>query len=154
MDIFRYSTANPVKRFAVESEEKARPAYEKALRPFHRLRAFSELVEVIGFEPTKNQAKSGKGEGESPTGLKAETEFNTLTQCTNVDIMKLYLSASLQTASGTSAAKTKRHTTSVRLEEAVSQQLRTRRGRAMYQRKTPKDIRCPVERGMDILGGK
>ena len=24
----------------------------------------------------------------------------------------------------------------------------------MYQRKVPKDIRCPVERGMDILGGK
>lgn len=24
----------------------------------------------------------------------------------------------------------------------------------MYQRKLPKNIRCPVERGMDILGGK
>ena len=24
----------------------------------------------------------------------------------------------------------------------------------MYQRKLPKDIRCPVERAMDILGGK
>lgn len=34
---------NPAKRFAGESEEKVRPAYEKALRPFHRLRAFSEL---------------------------------------------------------------------------------------------------------------
>lgn len=30
-------------RVAFESEEKARPAYEKALRRFHRLRAFAEL---------------------------------------------------------------------------------------------------------------
>ena len=37
-------------RIAVGSEEKARPAYEKALRPFHRLRAFSELERVNTFE--------------------------------------------------------------------------------------------------------
>ena len=35
--------ANPAERIAAGSEEKARPAYEKAPRPFHRLRAFSEL---------------------------------------------------------------------------------------------------------------
>ena len=39
----RNPTAAPAKRIAVGSSEKARPAYEKALRPFHRLRAFSEL---------------------------------------------------------------------------------------------------------------
>ena len=36
--------ANPAERIAAGSEEKARPAYEKAPRPFHRLRAFSELL--------------------------------------------------------------------------------------------------------------
>lgn len=35
--------ANPAERIAAGSEEKARLAYEKAPRPFHRLRAFSEL---------------------------------------------------------------------------------------------------------------
>ena len=45
-------SANPAKRIAGGSEEKARPAYEKALRSFHRLRAFSELAERVGFEPT------------------------------------------------------------------------------------------------------
>ena len=44
--------ANPAERIAAGSEEKARPAYEKALRPFHRLRAFSELVDLGG--PNKN----------------------------------------------------------------------------------------------------
>ena len=44
--------SNPAKRIADGSEEKARPAYEKALRSFHRLRAFSELAERVGFEPT------------------------------------------------------------------------------------------------------
>ena len=38
--------ANPAERIAAGSEEKARLAYEKALRPFHRLRAFSELDSV------------------------------------------------------------------------------------------------------------
>ena len=42
---------SPAQRVAAESEEKARPAYEKALRPFRRLRAFSELVRLKGFEP-------------------------------------------------------------------------------------------------------
>ena len=32
--IFRFSAANPAKRIAAESEEKARPAYEKALGRF------------------------------------------------------------------------------------------------------------------------
>lgn len=41
--------ANPAERIAAGSEEKARPAYEKAPRPFHRLRAFSELSG--GFNP-------------------------------------------------------------------------------------------------------
>ena len=45
--------ANPAERIAPGSEEKARPAYEKAPRPFHRLRAFSELVPVVGLEPTR-----------------------------------------------------------------------------------------------------
>ena len=45
----RHWAANPAQRIAAESEEKARPAYEKALRPFHRLRAFSELSG--GFNP-------------------------------------------------------------------------------------------------------
>ena len=45
--------ANPAERIAAGSEEKARPAYEKAPRPFHRLRAFSELVPVVGLEPTR-----------------------------------------------------------------------------------------------------
>ena len=40
---------NPAERIRFGSEEKARPAYEKALRPFHRLRAFSELSG--GFNP-------------------------------------------------------------------------------------------------------
>ena len=43
--------ANPAERIAAGSEEKARPAYEKALRPFHRLRAFSELERLRGVEP-------------------------------------------------------------------------------------------------------
>ena len=38
----------PAERLWGESEEKARPAYEKALRPFRRLRAFSELVPAVG----------------------------------------------------------------------------------------------------------
>lgn len=42
-DVSSSSIENPAKRFSVESEEKARPAYEKALRRFHRLRAFAEL---------------------------------------------------------------------------------------------------------------
>ncbi len=41
--------ANPAERIAAGSEEKARLAYEKAPRPFHRLRAFSELSG--GFNP-------------------------------------------------------------------------------------------------------
>lgn len=41
--------ANSAERIAAGSEEKARPAYEKAPRPFHRLRAFSELSG--GFNP-------------------------------------------------------------------------------------------------------
>ena len=48
---FPKPAANPAKRIAAGSEEKARPAYEKALRHFHRLRAFSELVTRRGFEP-------------------------------------------------------------------------------------------------------
>jgi len=40
-----YPNANPAERIAVGSEEKVCPAYEKALRPFHRLRAFSELYQ-------------------------------------------------------------------------------------------------------------
>ena len=46
----RHWAANPAQRIAAESEEKARPAYEKALRPFHRLRAFSELGSVNTFD--------------------------------------------------------------------------------------------------------
>ena len=42
------------KWFAVEGEGKARPAHEKALRLFHRLRAFPELVGEGGFEPPKS----------------------------------------------------------------------------------------------------
>ena len=53
-------TANPAKRIAVGGEEKARPAYEKALRPFHRLRAFSELVRLKGLEPTRIAAREPK----------------------------------------------------------------------------------------------
>ena len=54
-----YPTANPAERIAVESEEKARPAYEKALRPFHRLRAFSELEEgKKNTFPAKELAKN------------------------------------------------------------------------------------------------
>ncbi|MBP3509337.1 MAG: hypothetical protein J6J99_06355 [Oscillibacter sp.] len=41
---------NPAKRIRFGSEEKARSAYEKALRPFHRLRAFSELESMNTFE--------------------------------------------------------------------------------------------------------
>ena len=41
---------NPAERIRFGSEEKARPAYEKALRPFHRLRAFSELESMNTFE--------------------------------------------------------------------------------------------------------
>ena len=55
-------TANPAKRIAVGGEEKARPAYEKALRPFHRLRAFSELVRLKGLEPTRIAAREPKGD--------------------------------------------------------------------------------------------
>ena len=46
-----HADASPAQRVAAESEEKARPAYEKALRPFHRLRAFSELERLRGVEP-------------------------------------------------------------------------------------------------------
>ena len=49
---------NPAERIRFGSEEKARPAYEKALRPFHRLRAFSELVRVAGFEPTASWSRT------------------------------------------------------------------------------------------------
>ena len=45
------SAVSPAQRVTAESEEKARSAYEKVLRPFHRLRTFSELAVVIGFEP-------------------------------------------------------------------------------------------------------
>ena len=34
-------------RLSAESEEKARPAHKKALRLFHRLRAFSELYQCV-----------------------------------------------------------------------------------------------------------
>ena len=49
---------NPAERIRFGREEKARPAYEKALRPFHRLRAFSELVRVAGFEPTASWSRT------------------------------------------------------------------------------------------------
>ena len=53
---------NPAERIRFGSEEKARPAYEKALRPFHRLRAFSELVRLKGLEPTRITAREPKGD--------------------------------------------------------------------------------------------
>ena len=45
------SDVSPAQRVTAESEEKVRPAQEKALRLFHRLRAFSELELMAGFEP-------------------------------------------------------------------------------------------------------
>ena len=48
-----HPTANPAERSAVGSKEKARSAYEKALRPFLRLRAFSGLVREAGLEPAR-----------------------------------------------------------------------------------------------------
>ena len=57
-DVSSSSIENPAKRFSVESEEKARPAYEKALRRFHRLRAFSELAAGEGFEPSHTESES------------------------------------------------------------------------------------------------
>jgi len=45
------SKRKPTKCLRFESSEKARPVYEKALRLFHHLRAFSELELVTGLEP-------------------------------------------------------------------------------------------------------
>ena len=45
------SRRKPAQRLRCEGEEKARPVYEKALRPFHHLRAFSELERLTGVEP-------------------------------------------------------------------------------------------------------
>ena len=52
------SPQKPAERLWGESEEKARPAYEKALRPFHRLRAFSELVRAWGLEPQRKSTRT------------------------------------------------------------------------------------------------
>ncbi len=57
------SAANPAKRIAAESEGTARPAYEKALRLFHRLRAFPDLVEVAGVEPASESTLTGLSPG-------------------------------------------------------------------------------------------
>ena len=57
-----FPSVNPAKRFAGGSEEKVRPAYEKALRPFHRLRAFSKLVDSDPSNPNPS-LEEGPGEG-------------------------------------------------------------------------------------------
>ena len=59
MSPFPKPAANPAQRIAAGSEEKARPAYEKALRPFHRLRAFSELSCVDEKDTSRDGAPHG-----------------------------------------------------------------------------------------------
>ena len=55
------SPRKPAERLRGEGEEKVCPAYEKTPRPFHRLRAFSELAEGLTFEPRFKPVRESSG---------------------------------------------------------------------------------------------